>query len=213
MCRWYLILFNEWFDKEKVRLENFRHSPKGVGIQPQTPSLWASLAQAVWSSSPCPAWVGPGSSSGVSGGAAQSALCLWRLVLNLILYLTRSLPGARFEYHSEVCTWRIDAFRGKKVIVTFRNCRISTLHEQSKILRVAAPEKQKSFLWITIGSWGSHQRWGTFNTWEWLFSIRHWKISFQGLTRTLKLLVYLLTVLIEESKALVTLQLKNCKEV
>ncbi|XP_011959802.2 zinc finger protein with KRAB and SCAN domains 5 isoform X4 [Ovis aries] len=55
----------------------------------------------------------------------------------------------------------------------------------------------------------------TFNTCDWLLPLRHWKISLQGLTGLLKLLelVCLLTVVPEENKPLVTLQLKDCKEV
>ncbi|XP_040116220.1 28S ribosomal protein S17, mitochondrial isoform X3 [Oryx dammah] len=56
---------------------------------------------------------------------------------------------------------------------------------------------------------------GTFNTCDWLLPLRHWKISLQGQTGLLKLLelVCLLTVVPEENKPLVTLQLKDCKEV
>ncbi|XP_070145584.1 uncharacterized protein [Ovis canadensis] len=152
------------------------------------------------------------------GGAARGALCLCRRVLSLKLYLSKSLPGGRFEYHSDVCTCRIDAFSEKNnnnsVIANFRNLHISTLHEQGKILRVAALGSRNHSHGYPLAP-DPLMRSGTFNTCDWLLPLRHWKISLQGLTGLLKLLelICLLTVVPKENKPLVTLQLKDCKEV
>ena len=139
-------------------------------------------------------------------------------MLSLKLCLSESLPGGRFEYHSDVCTCRIDAFSEKNnnnsVIANFRNLHISTLHEQGKILRVAALGSRNHSHGYPLAP-DPLLRSGTFNTCDWLLPLRHWKISLQGLTGLLKLLelVCLLTVVPEENKPLVTLQLKDCEEV
>lgn len=139
-------------------------------------------------------------------------LLLWCIsfqVLSLKFPLSRFLLEDRFEYHNEVCIWRIEFFelKKKKAIASLNKARFREW--------LAAPGKQKSFLWISIAFWDSYQRWGTFNTWEWLFPIRHYKISFNGLTRILKLsvLVYFLRVLLEGNKALMTYSLRTAKGV
>ena len=98
------------------------------------------------------------------------------------------------------------------VIANVRNLHISVLHEQGKILRVAALGSRNHSHGYPLAP-DPLMRSGTFNTQDWLLPLRHWKISLQGLTRLLKLLelVCLLTVVPEE-KALVTLQLKDYKE-
>ena len=100
------------------------------------------------------------------------------------------------------------------VIANFRNLHISTLHEEGKILRVAALGSRNHSLEYPLSP-DPLMRSGTFNTCDWLLPLRHWKISLRGLTGLLKLLelVCLLTVVPEENKALVTLQLKDCQEV
>ncbi|KAG5195273.1 hypothetical protein MJG53_018197 [Ovis ammon polii x Ovis aries] len=168
------------------------------------------------------AWLAPAAgpapgapSLGVIGSGIRALITFSRLGRDGRRRLRRQ--GAEPPAAPFVCAGGIDAFSEKNnnnsVIANFRNLHISTLHEQGKILRVAALGSRNHSHGYPLAP-DPLMRSGTFNTCDWLLPLRHWKISLQGLTGLLKLLelICLLTVVPEENKPLVTLQLKDCKE-